>query len=77
MSEEEEIPVTEADGAPALPEVLVATPANCTGELVLLPDHADPYYSYYECQVCHQTVLVSREYLAEYGLPPEHSSVLV
>jgi hypothetical protein len=69
MSEEE-------NTAPALPDAVVAAPANCTGELIELPGKQDTFYSYYECQVCYQTVLVAREYLAENGLPPEHSPVI-
>jgi hypothetical protein len=69
MSEEE-------DTAPALPEAVVASPANCIGTLVELPGKQDTYYNYYDCQTCHQVVLVAREYLAENGLPPEHSPIV-
>jgi hypothetical protein len=63
--------------APALPEALVATPANCTGELLQLPAVEGVTYNSYECQTCGQTVHVGYEDLAENGLPAEHSPVVL
>lgn len=64
------------EDAPALPDELVASPANCTGELVLLPHVEGTTFNQYQCQTCGQIVTVSLEDLDEYGLPTEHSPVI-
>ncbi len=62
--------------APALPEALLAAPANCTGGLLQLPVIPGVTYSAYECQTCHQIVNVGLEDLDTVGLPTEHSPVI-
>jgi hypothetical protein len=75
---EEKVTGTEADTAPALPDALITSPANCTGELVQLPTVVEGLtYNSYECQTCHQVVHVGHEDLEANGLPPEHSPVIL
>lgn len=71
----EEAPDIEV-AAPALPDEPVAAPANCTGELVLLPHVEGTTFNQYQCQTCGQIVTVSLEDLDEYGLPTEHSPLI-
>lgn len=64
--------------APALPEeLLLAAPANCTGELVQDDIVAGVTYKSYTCQTCGQSVHVGMEDLDENGLPAEHSPLIV
>jgi len=54
-----------------------ATPGNCSGGLVELPDVPGTTYHSYECQTCHQIIHVGDEDLAENGLPTQHSPVIL
>lgn len=58
-------------------EVVEQAPANCTGELIELPSPEGVTFKTYGCPLCHQIVHVGLEDLANNGLPPEHSPVLV
>lgn len=76
IEDEENTDVVDAPvvDAPALPdELLVAAPANCTGELVLLPHVDGTTFNEYQCQTCGQIVHVS----LEDEIPLEHSPVLL
>ncbi len=64
---------TAKEKAPVEESAVEDAPANCTGELVQLPDVEGTTYHEYECQVCHQIVHVGLEDLEANGLPPEHA----
>lgn len=48
---------------------------NCVGELEQLPSVEGATSNRYECQVCHQVVVVGHEQLAESGVPREHAAL--
>lgn len=54
-----------------------STKGNCSGELKELPAEPGRAYNRYECQSCHQLVVVSHEDLELSGLPSEHSPTSV
>ena len=72
MAPEKDVQPTPAGKVPARVGREPASPSNCVGELVQLPDTEGVTHSRYQCQVCDQIVHVGHEEREANGLPPEH-----